>query len=283
MQVVKSIIELQSLLDSYRLEGKSIGLVPTMGALHNGHLSLVDRCKQLNDICVVSIFVNPIQFNDSQDLINYPRTEESDCRQLETIACDCVFIPEIKEIYPEPDNRQFDFGILSQVMEGAFREGHFNGVAQVVSKLFCIVGPDNAYFGEKDFQQLVIIRAMVKYLDLATTIISCPIVREIDGLAMSSRNMRIVEEVRPEACEIYKTLQKSQKMAFKHSVGELKEMVIATLALVKSLRLEYFEIVDGYSLQAISDWSQTEYPVACIAVFCGEVRLIDNIAYKIKD
>jgi len=263
-----------------RSQGKTIGFVPTMGALHEGHLSLVKKCIADNDICIVSIFVNPTQFNNKEDLIKYPRNLEADSRFLETVGVDIVFAPSEEEIYPEPDTRQFDFGQIDKVMEGAHRPGHFNGVAQVVSRLFDIVKPDRAYFGEKDFQQLAIIRAMVKQLDLPVQIVSMPIVREASGLAMSSRNERLTAEQRKAAANISRVLFDSRKnMYLTQNVPQAIENVVTELDSFNDLKVEYFEIVDGGTLQPIPEWDESDYVVGCIAVFCGDVRLIDNIVY----
>ena len=279
MKIVKGINELKSYLADSKKDGKRIGLVPTMGALHKGHLSLVERCVKENDVCVVSVFVNPTQFNDKHDLETYPRTLEADCALLEQAGCDFVFAPLVEEMYPEPDTRTFDFGPVMQVMEGAKRPGHFNGVAQVVSKLFYIVEPDNAYFGEKDFQQIAVIRAMVKQLQIPVQINACPIVREADGLALSSRNTRLTPELRAKAPKIARAMRESLELAKTKSVKEVHDYVVNTLNADPELEVEYYEIVDGNSLQAIQDWKDTDYAVGCITVYCGEVRLIDNIKY----
>lgn len=279
MKIVKGINELKSYLADSKKDGKRIGLVPTMGALHKGHLSLVERCVKENDVCVVSVFVNPTQFNDKHDLETYPRTLEADCALLEQAGCDFVFAPLVEEMYPEPDTRTFDFGPVMQVMEGAKRPGHFNGVAQVVSKLFYIVEPDNAYFGEKDFQQIAVIRAMVKQLQIPVQINACQIVREADGLALSSRNTRLTPELRAKAPKIARAMRESLELAKTKSVKEVHDYVVNTLNADPDLEVEYYEIVDGNSLQAIQDWKDTDYAVGCITVYCGEVRLIDNIKY----
>ena len=279
MKIVKGINELKGYLVDSKRNGKRIGLVPTMGALHKGHLSLVERCVRENDICVVSVFVNPTQFNDKHDLETYPRTLEADCALLESAGCDFVFAPSVEEMYPEPDTRTFDFGTVMQVMEGAKRPGHFNGVAQVVSKLFYIVEPDNAYFGEKDFQQIAVIRAMVKQLQIPVQINACPIVREADGLALSSRNTRLTPALRQKAPLIARTLQESKALAATKSVREVIDYVVNTLNADLDLEVEYYEIVDGDSLVSIQDWKDTSYAVGCVTVYCGEVRLIDNIKY----
>ena len=279
MKIVKGINELKGYLVDSKRNGKRVGLVPTMGALHKGHLSLVERCVRENDICVVSVFVNPTQFNDKHDLETYPRTLEADCALLESAGCDFVFAPSVEEMYPEPDTRTFDFGTVMQVMEGAKRPGHFNGVAQVVSKLFYIVEPDNAYFGEKDFQQIAVIRAMVKQLQIPVQINACPIVREADGLALSSRNTRLTPALRQKAPLIARTLRESKAMAATKSVREVVDYVVNTLNADPDLEVEYYEIVDGDSLVSIQDWKDTSYAVGCVTVYCGEVRLIDNIKY----
>ena len=279
MKIVSSIKDLKNFLALEREKGKKIGLVPTMGALHAGHISLVKRCVAENDICVVSDFVNPTQFNDKHDLETYPRTLEADCALLEPVGCDYVFAPSVAEMYPEPDTRVFDLGPVAAVMEGPRRPGHFNGVAQVVSKLFYIVEPDNAYFGEKDFQQIAVIREMVRQLNLPVHIVDCPIQREADGLALSSRNTRLTPEQRQKAPVIARTLIESTTFVPAKSVQEVIDFVVNTINQVPEMKVEYFEIVDGHTMQSIKNWSDTTYPVGCITVYCGEVRLIDNIKY----
>ena len=280
MKLVHTINELRAELAAQRQAGKKIGLVPTMGALHEGHASLVRRAVAENDIVVVSDFVNPTQFNDKNDLLKYPRTLEADCELLEKEGAAYVFAPSVEEIYPEPDTRQFSYAPLDTVMEGKYRPGHFNGVCQIVSKLFMIVEPDKAYFGEKDFQQLAIIREMVKQMQFPLEIIGCPIVREADGLALSSRNARLTDEQRQQALNISRTLFQSKEYAVSHTVAETQQFVEDAIAASEGLELEYFELVDGTTLQKISRWEETDYAVGCITVFCGEVRLIDNIKYK---
>jgi pantoate--beta-alanine ligase len=280
MKLVHTISDLQAELSALKAQNKKVGLVPTMGALHAGHASLVKRCVEENDVAVVSVFVNPTQFNDKNDLIKYPRTLDADCELLESVGASFVFAPSVEEMYPEPDTRVFSFSPLDTVMEGKFRPGHFNGVAQIVSKLFDAVRPDRAYFGEKDFQQLAIIRKMVKQLHYNLEIVGCPIVREEDGLALSSRNARLSTVEREIALNISKTLYKSRTFAVDHSVEETLQFVESEIGKVQGLQLEYFEIVDGNTLQSIANWDDTTYAVGCITVFCGEVRLIDNIKYK---
>ncbi len=261
-------------------EALRIGFVPTMGALHAGHASLVERSVQENDITVVSIFVNPTQFNDKNDLKNYPRTLDADCKLLEELHVDIVFAPSVEEMYPEKDLRVFDFSPIDKVMEGACRPGHFNGVAQVVSKLFDIVRPTCAYFGEKDFQQIAIVKEMTKQLGLPVEIKPCPTKRESDGLALSSRNLLLSTEERSHALAISKALRESKAFAAEHSVDETLRFVEQQIASDGFLRLEYYAIVDGNTLQAIRHWGDTDFAVGCIAAFCGNVRLIDNIKYK---
>ena len=280
MKILYTIAELQRIVLSAKAEGKRVGLVPTMGALHEGHVSLVELCVRENDICVVSDFVNPTQFNDTNDLTNYPRTPEEDEKLLEKAGCHYVFMPSVEEMYPKPDTRVFHFGSLETVMEGSFRPGHFNGVAQIVSKLFYAALPDRAYFGQKDFQQLAIIRDMTKQLNLIIEIIACPIIREADGLAMSSRNRRLTQKEREKAPEIAQYLSKSLNFVSNKSVEETLEYIKTSFSLDSIFKLDYFEIVDGHTLQPVADWKDSNYIVGCIAVCCGPIRLIDNIVYK---
>lgn len=280
MRVVKTISELKSLISGYKQENKTVGLVPTMGALHAGHKSLVDRARKENDIVVVSVFVNPTQFNNKQDLATYPRTEERDCALLEAAGCDVVFMPAVEEVYPEPDNRQFDLGAVAEVMEGAHRPGHFNGVAQIVSKLFGFVEPDRAYFGEKDFQQIAVIRKMVQLEGFKLQIVACPIKREDDGLALSSRNVRLTAEQRQLVPNIYRVLKESCNFAKSHTVAETEKFVVDSLNALPQMEVEYYSIVDALTMQPVSDWADADSITGCITVYCGEVRLIDNIAYK---
>ncbi|MDR0745290.1 MAG: pantoate--beta-alanine ligase [Mediterranea sp.] len=280
MKIVHTIKELQTELLSDRSEGKAIGFVPTMGALHAGHASLVKCSVNENDVTVVSIFVNPTQFNDKEDLKKYPRTLEADCKLLKPIGVAYVFAPSVEEMYPVPDTREFSYPPLDTVMEGAHRPGHFNGVCQVVSKLFDAVKPHRAYFGEKDFQQLSIVREMVRRMKFDIDIIGCPVVREEDGLAMSSRNMRLSAQERENALKISRTLYKSRTFASSHTVCETQKFVEDAIAGAPGLQLEYFAIVDGNTLQTVERWDVSDDVVGCITVFCGDVRLIDNIKYK---
>ena len=280
MEVITKIADLQRKIAEIRAKDGTVGLVPTMGALHNGHLELVKRCVAENSICVVSVFVNPTQFNDKNDLLHYPRTLDADCRLLESAGCAIAFAPEVEEMYPVEDTRVFNLGTVAEVMEGKYRPGHFNGVAQIVSKLFDAVQPDRAYFGEKDFQQITVIRSMVKLLNFPVEIVACPIVREDDGMALSSRNLRLTPQQRKNAVSISQTLFKSRTFAEQHSVAETIDYVVSTLNSVPDLEVEYFEIVNGNTLLSVNDWSDSDYIVGCITVYCGEVRLIDNIAYR---
>lgn len=279
MITINSVSELRETVSKFRNEGKTIGLVPTMGALHEGHLSLVNRCRKENDVVVVSVFVNPTQFNNKEDLRTYPRTEEADRALLESAGCDIAFMPTVEEIYPEPDTRVFALGRVAEVMEGAMRPGHFNGVAQIVSKLFMFVEPDHAYFGEKDFQQIAVIRSMVKSEGFKLEIVPCPIVREADGLAKSSRNVRLTPEMRKVAPNIARILNESKEYAKSHTVGETEKYVVDAINSYDGMEIEYYQIVDGISLEHLTSWDETGYAVGCVTVYCGDVRLIDNITY----
>lgn len=279
MITINTVAELTETVQSFKNQNKKIGLVPTMGALHEGHLSLVKKCREQNDVVVVSVFVNPTQFNNKEDLRTYPRTEEADRKLLEENGADIVFMPSVEEVYPEPDTRVFELGKVAEVMEGAMRPGHFNGVAQIVSKLFDFVKPDRAYFGEKDFQQIAVIRSMVKLLNLDLEIVPCPIVREADGLAKSSRNVRLTSEMRKIAPNIARILAESVNFAKSHSVAETQKFVVDSINAFSGMEIEYYQIVDGISLQPVTEWSDSDYIVGCVTVYCGDVRLIDNIAY----
>ena len=282
MKVLHTIQDLKAELKAYRNEGKSVGLVPTMGALHAGHASLVERSVRENDVTVVSVFVNPTQFNDKNDLAKYPRTLEKDCELLEEKGATIAFAPSVEEVYPEPDTRVFSYPPTDEVMEGGFRPGHFNGVCQVVSKLFMMVKPDRAYFGEKDFQQIAVIKRMVEDQLFPLEICPCPIVREESGLALSSRNSLLTPEEKDIAVNISKTLFASLEYAKNHSLEETKQWVIDTLNGIDGLEVQYYEIVDGTSLASLKEWEDSDDVVGCITVFCGQipVRLIDNIRYK---
>ncbi|MBP5771572.1 MAG: pantoate--beta-alanine ligase [Bacteroidaceae bacterium] len=281
MKVVTTIKELKRILSQDRAEGKTVGLVPTMGALHAGHASLVRRSVNENDVTVVSIFLNPTQFNDKSDLERYPRTLEADCALLNECGAQIAFAPSVEEVYPEPDTRHFSYPPTDTVMEGAFRPGHFNGVCQVVSKLFSYVEPDRAYFGEKDFQQIAVIRRMVDDLGFQLQVVPCPVVREADGLAMSSRNTLLTPEERAIAPHIYSTLTASRQYARTHTVEQTLQYVTEQINAVPGLRVEYYSIVDGRTLADINDWADSDDVVGCITVYCGQkpIRLIDHIHY----
>lgn len=284
MKVFEKIVDLQNELFLVRKEGKSVGLVPTMGALHEGHASLIRRSVKENDVTVVSVFLNPTQFNDKGDLERYPRNLKADCKLVEGCGAQYVFAPSVQEMYPEPDTRQFEFPPQSTVMEGAKRPGHFNGVCQVVSRLFYIVRPNRAYFGEKDWQQIAVVKRLVDYIGMSKTlkIVECPIVREDDGLAMSSRNSLLTKEERAIAPNIYRVLKESVEYAKSHTVEETHDKVVADINAVDGLEVEYFEIVDGNTLLDVKSWDDSDYVVGCITVYCGKtpIRLIDHIKYK---
>ena len=279
MIILTTVKETQRAIPALKGEGKSIGFVATMGALHKGHLSLIRRSKKENDITVCSIFVNPIQFNNKEDLIRYPRTLEKDCRLLENEGCDFVFAPDVEEMYPggEKSKVEVDFGILDKVMEGKFRPGHFNGVAIVVKRLFDIIDPSRAYFGKKDFQQLAVIKHLVKTMKLPLEIVPCDTVREPDGLAMSSRNMRLTVAQRMIAPHIYHVLRSVKEKAGIVPVKKLKSWAILKIHEKQELRVEYLEVDDKDTLLPLNDWSARDRAVALAAVYLGDVRLIDNI------
>lgn len=280
MLIVQTIAELKACLNGEREQGHSVGLVPTMGALHAGHASLVERSVKENDVTVVSIFLNPTQFNDKKDLERYPRTLEADCELLEKCGAQVVFAPSVDEVYPEPDTREFSYPPTDAVMEGAFRPGHFNGVCQIVSKLFDYVEPDRAYFGEKDYQQICVIRRMVEDLKMDINIVACPVIREESGLARSSRNTLLSDEERQLAAHIYRVLSESRKKQM--SVAETHDFVVSEIDAIEGLKVQYFSIVDGLTLADVSAWDDAESVVGCITVYCGAVpiRLIDHIRYK---
>ena len=280
METVNSISLLRELLAQRRSEGKSIGFVPTMGALHEGHASLVRRSVAENDVTVVSIFLNPTQFNDPKDLERYPRTLEADCRLLEECGADIAFAPTVKEIYPEPDTRHFSYPPTDSVMEGAMRPGHFNGVCQIVSKLFTYVEPDRAYFGEKDYQQIAVIRRMVDDLGFKVEMVPCPVVRQPDGLALSSRNSLLTDDERRTAANIYRVMKESRGLGL--SVQQTHDFVVNGINAILGLEVQYFSIVDGDTLADVASWDAAPSIVGCITVFCGEkpIRLIDHIRYK---
>jgi len=277
MKVFRTIAETKAYLSEARGKGATIGFVPTMGALHQGHLSLFEAAKKDNDVVTASIFVNPIQFNNKEDLKKYPRTPREDIRKLEEAGCAMAFIPDVEEMYPEPVVDKYDFGYLDKVMEGKFRPGHFNGVAVVVRKLFEIINPDRAYFGLKDYQQLKIIETMTRELKLPVEIVACPTMREPDGLAMSSRNVRLTPEERIIAPAIYRVLSQIKEKTRKYSITELENWAVHQLNNYEELNVEYLEIVDAETLLRPGDWNDSESMVVCTAVHLGKVRLIDNL------
>ncbi len=277
MEICSTISGMQESLSKARKAGKTIGFVPTMGALHEGHLELMRRAKQENDVLVVSIFVNPIQFNNPDDLAKYPRTIETDKEMLESVQCDFLFFPAANEIYPETPTEKYDFGLLEQSMEGEKRPGHFNGVAIVVKKLFDIVQPDKAYFGEKDYQQLAIIREMTRMHKLAVDIVPCPTVRESDGLALSSRNMRLSAEARKHASLIHKAMIEAATHYPGLSPAEMKKRATEKISENQLFTIEYIEVADDRQLQPLVVWENAVGARMFAAVFLEGVRLIDNI------
>lgn len=278
METITNSEELRRALGSR--DRSSIGFVPTMGALHAGHRSLVERARRECATVVVSVFVNPTQFNDKTDLKNYPRTPEADLRLLEEVGADYVFMPSVEEVYPEPDTRTFDFGMIDKVMEGATRPGHFNGVAQVVSRLFDLVKPAKAYFGEKDFQQIAVIREMVRQLRIPVEIIPCPIVRGEDGLALSSRNTLLDTDHRTAAPYIYKVLKAAVEKSHQTTPDQLAAWVTAQVESNPLLKVIYFQVVDAATMQQVRTWEESPVIQGCIAVQAGDIRLIDNIKLR---
>ena len=278
METITNSEELRRALGSRNRSG--IGFVPTMGALHAGHRSLVERARRECATVVVSVFVNPTQFNDKTDLKNYPRTPEAALRLLEEVGADYVFMPSVEEVYPEPDTRTFDFGMIDKVMEGATRPGHFNGVAQVVSRLFDLVKPAKAYFGEKDFQQIAVIREMVRQLRIPVEIIPCPIVRGEDGLALSSRNTLLDTDHRTAAPYIYKVLKAAVEKSHQTTPDQLAAWVTAQVESNPLLKVIYFQVVDAATMQQVRTWEESPAIQGCIAVQAGDIRLIDNIKLR---
>jgi pantoate--beta-alanine ligase len=282
MEIIRTVKRLEEALGKARSEGLSIGLVPTMGALHAGHKSLVDCARAQNDVVVVSVFVNPTQFNNAADLATYPRTEVADEALLDASGVDYMFLPSVEEVYPQPDTRVFNLGPVAEVMEGPMRPGHFNGVCQIVSKLFGMVKPHRAYFGEKDFQQIAVIRRMVELEGFEVEIVDCPIVREADGLALSSRNVRLTPEGRQVAPGIHRVLAESVRLKENGmNPGEVEDEVVRQINSLPGLTTEYFSIVDAITMQPLAAWESAGAAgaVGCVTVYCGDVRLIDNIRY----
>lgn len=282
MIVIKKIADLEAFVGKAYDNGRTVGLVPTMGALHAGHMSLVERAVKENDYVVASVFVNPTQFNNPTDLATYPRTEEADCRLLAEAGVAVAFVPDVAEMYPSGAHQEkvFELGTAAEVMEGKFRPGHFQGVAQIVCRLFEIVRPTRAYFGEKDFQQIAVIRNMVKSEGLKVEIVACPIKRADDGLALSSRNALLTPEQRAVAPEIHKAMAYGVEYARDHSVRATHDTIVERIDAVPGLKTEYLEIVDGRTLLPVEEWDESPWIVGCITVYCGKVRLIDNIEFK---
>jgi len=279
MKIIRTAEDIRTYRASLRNRNLQTGFIPTMGALHRGHISLVKTALEITDVAIVSIFINPPQFNDPDDLKKYPRTLDKDLKILEENKVDAVFVPGVREIYPQPDKRQFHFGDLENVMEGRHRPGHFNGVAQVVSILFDMIDPDKAFFGQKDFQQLAIIRKLVKMLNLRTEIIACPVIREKNGLAMSSRNQLLSGEDREVARLIYETLKEVIQKKDELSPPDLAEWGKQRINAHPKLEVEYFEIVNTSDLQSVSEWEKGRTDIACTAVKINNVRLIDNMIF----
>ena len=284
MLIIRTVAELGEYVSNERKNGRSIGLVPTMGALHAGHISLVTKAVSENDIVLVSLFVNPTQFNNPTDLATYPRKEEDDFALLREAGASAVFAPSVEEIYPGGvegrERHEFELGAAATVMEGKYRPGHFQGVAEIVSKLFRMATPTRAYFGEKDFQQIAVIRNMVASEGIDVDIVACPIKRADDGLALSSRNALLTPEQRAIAPEIYRSLKASLDYAKEHSVQATHDMVVESINAQPELDVEYYEIVDGRTLLPVAEWEESDSVVGCITVYCGKIRLIDNIRYK---
>ncbi len=276
MLVLHKIKEIEEVISLQKQKGNKIGFVPTMGALHQGHISLIEFSKQQTDFTVCSIFVNPNQFNNPSDLTHYPRTPEADIRLLKEAGCDILYMPEVNDVYPKNDTRIFDFGFLDSILEGAKRPGHFNGVGQVVSILLEGVKPDKAFFGSKDYQQVMVVKDLVKQLGMNVEIVACPILRESDGLAMSSRNTRLTVEERKVAALIPIIMQKAKKIAIEKGIIEAKAFVAESVSKVSIMKLDYYEICNADTLKPISTVTKNKPVVSLIAVFVGNVRLIDN-------
>lgn len=285
MKIIRTQYDMTEFRVQQRNRGVAVGFVPTMGALHEGHMSLVERAVKENAVTVVSVFVNPIQFNNSEDFNKYPRTEEEDFKLLAAAGVAAVFAPTAEEMYPGEDKnfKQYNLGEVAEVMEGKHRPGHFQGVARVLDILFRLIDPQRAYFGEKDFQQIAVVRNLIKNEGLNVEIIACPIKRASDGLALSSRNSRLDKDQRLIAPEIYNTLKYSVEYSKDHSVQATHDTVVEHLDSMPGLKTEYFEIVDARTLQPIDEWEESDWIVGCITVYCGDVRLIDNITYRLPN
>ena len=278
MQIFEKIPALNQTLNRLRSDNVKIGFVPTMGAIHNGHISLINKALEENELVVCSIYVNPKQFNNQEDLKNYPRTLKEDVELIQLTNCNILFVPSTEEIYPpEEIQSDYDFGHLDKIMEGLHRPGHFQGVGAVIQRLFEIIKPHRAYFGAKDYQQVAIIRRLTENLNLSVEIVSCPTQREPDGLAMSSRNKNLTEEARKIAPHIYRILNLSKEKANSFSIEELKQWVEKEINNTHFLKLDYFELSDAETLTPLKNWNSPGNNIACIAVFAGKIRLIDNI------
>lgn len=277
MLIFRQIIEVKLFLAELQQQKRTIGFVPTMGALHQGHISLIEVSKQQCDVTVCSIFVNPTQFNNSEDLTRYPRTPEVDIQLLKDSGCDVLYMPDVNDIYPEPDTRQFDFGYLDTILEAEHRPGHYNGVGQVVSILLEGIKPHKAFFGSKDYQQVMIIKSLVKQLNLEVEIISCPILRENDGLAMSSRNTLLTDEERKTASLIPIMMQKAKELAIEYGLDKAKLFVSTEISKVSMMKLDYYEVCDAETLKPIVSLNHNQKAISLIAVFVGKIRLIDNL------
>ena len=276
MLVLRKIKEIEEIITLQKQTGHSIGFVPTMGALHQGHISLINYSKQQTDLTVCSIFVNPTQFNNASDLTHYPRTPEADIKLLEEAGCDILYMPEVKDVYPENDSRQFDFGYLDTILEGAKRPGHFNGVGQVVSILLEGIKPHKAFFGSKDYQQVMVVKSLVKQLNLDVEIIACPILREPDGLAMSSRNTRLTSDERKTAAFVPKIMIEAKELVIQKGITYAKLFIDEQMRLHPTMKLEYYEVCDAETLELLSDLNPSKKAISLIAVFVGNIRLIDN-------
>lgn len=276
MLILYKITDVQQYIAEFKLKNKTIGFVPTMGALHQGHISLIEISKKQTDITVCSIFVNPTQFNNQSDLKHYPRTPEADILLLEAAGCDVLYMPEVKDIYPENDIRKFGFGYLDTILEGAHRPGHFNGVGQVVSILLEGVQPHKAFFGSKDYQQVMVVKDLVKQLQIPVEIIPCPILREPDGLAMSSRNTRLSAEERKIAALIPKMMKEAVELIKQKGIDAAKQFIIQEVSEVKEMNLDYYEVCNADTLEPMTEFNSKQQTVSLIAVFVGNIRLIDN-------
>lgn len=276
MLVFDKIRDVREYLAQKRKDKATVGFVPTMGALHEGHISLIAISRRETDITVCSIFVNPTQFNNQADLTKYPRTPEKDMDMLRAAGCDVLYMPDVADVYPENDTRTFNFGYLDTILEGAHRPGHFNGVGQVVSILLEGIQPDKAYFGSKDYQQVMVVKELAKQLKLPVEIVACPILREPDGLAMSSRNVRLNEEERKVAARIPLMMQEARELVKREGIAAAKEYIAQEVAGQALMKLDYYEVCKADTLELLADYQPGQPAISLIAVFVGAVRLIDN-------